>query len=428
MHYAIFKAQPAALKLFLGAALLGSPVARHRGLALPLGNPSDPSDPSAPTPPLLQLIITTFPRTLAACIAKREFEPYYVPPDVRRAPAALLDCAGGTLAVQGSASPGIASDFWANALHAAADGNEIDVQLRLVGVPGLTDGSKLFELIVHADLPDLITSPSMQAAIAFKWKKYGERRWHQQILIFFLFLASYSTSLWMMLSHALDPAWLWPGMLSIATALAINAYYGLSELRELRAQGAKKYLADPLNLTDVALVLLVVLVSFLLVARALAAAGVALAGALVRPTRMLHGGPEDEIEEFDAEPLTLVHVLAAASMMLVWPKAVGVARGSERLSFLNDVIVTTVLDMPAFMLIMAFIMALFGFSFALLTRFKTAEFGTILRIAFTVWNLQLGDYEQDLYLTNNSMTSFFFGYTFLVNIVCLNVLIALMGD
>uniref|UniRef100_A0A7S4I858 Ion transport domain-containing protein n=1 Tax=Prymnesium polylepis TaxID=72548 RepID=A0A7S4I858_9EUKA len=114
--------------------------------------------------------------------------------------------------------------------------------------------------------------------------------------------------------------------------------------------------------------------------------------------------------------------------MLVWPKAVGVARGSERLSFLNDVIVTTVLDMPAFMLIMAFIMALFGFSFALLTRFKTAEFGTILRIAFTVWNLQLGDYEQDLYLANNSMTSFFFGYTFLVNIVCLNVLIALMGD
>ena len=61
---------------------------------------------------------------------------------------------------------------------ATATADEIDVQCRLVGLPGIADGvrgSGLFAAIVEADEPELIRCPTVRAAIAFKWKAYGQR-------------------------------------------------------------------------------------------------------------------------------------------------------------------------------------------------------------------------------------------------------------
>jgi len=437
LHYAVAKAQPAAVKLLLTPALHATPQARRR-LAQPMG-----SDPASATPSVLELVAATFPRVLASCIGKLPLEPYAYPPEMARAPSSLLSVGGGTLAVKGGPSFAAVSDFWEQELQGAGTQDEIDVQPRLLGVPGLTDGGNLFETIVHANMPELITSPAMRAAIAFKWQAYGARLWMRDVQVFALFLASYSVGLWLRLSPSVDAAWAplgWPVVL-IAVAIAVN--YGVAEVREFRSVGAAKYASNPLNLTDIGLVAAVLLVAVLLVARALAGVGDALLDdsaaiehAIVEGSaRMLHaagGGVEPATDEFTAAVArehSRLNQLAALSMLLVWPKAISVARGNQRLSFLNDVITTTLRDMRMFVLILGFIMSLFSYSFSLMTGFAGVdEFASPAATIFTVWNMMLGDYEQSVFGEAVVMSALFYAYTFLINIVCLNSLIALMGD
>ena len=121
-------------------------------------------------------------------------------------------------------------------------------------------------------------------------------------------------------------------------------------------------------------------------------------------------------------------------MLLVLPKALAVARGHQRLSFLCNVLTETILDMRAFLVIFFFIMANFGLSFALNVGFEVGEFGSLTDTVFTVYALQLGDFEQDTYRQvagtggRCMMALLFFGFTFVINVVALNSLIALMGD
>ena len=125
----------------------------------------------------------------------------------------------------------------------------------------------------------------------------------------------------------------------------------------------------------------------------------------------------------------LVRQVAATTVLLVLPKANAVSRGHGRLSFLSNVLITTIRDMGSFLVIMLFIMADFAFGFAVLAGFD-GDYASLPEIAFDIYALQLGDFEQDSFRPSAGYTlaTLFGGFTFLVNIVALNSLIALMGD
>ena len=221
------------------------------------------------------------------------------------------------------------------------------------------------------------------------------------------FLIGYGWGLVLLLSSAhTGSSWRMFGVaLFLLVALPIALYDGYLEIKQACAnpkgllfeKGA--YFRNMQNVTDAALVLSTVLLAALLFLWA------------------------------DEELVWLVRGMAATSVMFVLPKAKAVARGNERLSFLCNVLVTTICDMRSFLGIMLFIMANFAFAFAILAGFE-GEYAGFLDIAFSVYALQLGDFEQDSFRPSAGigMATLFFGYTFLVNIVALNALIALMGD
>jgi len=85
-------------------------------------------------------------------------------------------------------------------------------------------------------------------------------------------------------------------------------------------------------------------------------------------------------------------------------------------------------DLLPFLALMAFVLSAIMMAFHFLSSQYADEFETFDRSAFTAYRLMLGSFEHIIFEERPWMLAFFYGYTFLVNIVLFNLLIAIIGD
>ena len=111
---------------------------------------------------------------------------------VERASAASLDMDNGMLRLRGGVDGSPPAGLWGDELDEKAP-DALDVTCGVYGIPGLTDGSNLFAVLVEAARTHtrIIVSEPVRAAIAFKWATFGKSQWHRQVLEYCAFVAGY---------------------------------------------------------------------------------------------------------------------------------------------------------------------------------------------------------------------------------------------
>jgi len=279
-----------------------------------------------------------------------------------------------------------------------------------VGVPHLLSGggdnANIFLSLVKASEVelDLITCDVMRAAIAYKWQAFGYRQWVNQLITFAIFFGAYLFSLFLLLSRpkavsigdfieADDAAHLHLGALFFCVASFINFKYAMQELHELTNSGAREYLSSPQNWFDLLAISNVILLAILIAA-----------------------GSEQ------------ARLFGAFGTVLLLPKVSAVARGHEKMSALSTMVQEVISDMVPFLSLMAFVILVNSFSFELLSPFDSEEYGTFSKAWMSAYALTLGEFEVHTYADSLLVKFFFHYFTVIVNIVLLNVLIAIISD
>ena len=323
----------------------------------------------------------------------------------------------------------------------------------LVGPPAANIADDTFAACVKADDEELLRTPLLRAALAFKWQAFGFRMWVWEIVVFLVFFLSYAGSVYILLllqrgeggtkgnsseggngdndsllAGLLLPA-LWSqqwsnGVLACAQSAAIgcdastyghllvlctlltNAYYVYAEVRQAMANPVG-YSHSFLNWCELALLLVVFVVC-----------------------NALLGGVRHE----------LLEPIAAIGMLFMILKLTSVARGHEYMAFLVDVLSEIIVDILPLMSIVIFIVIVFAYALMLLMPDSTdevdelaiADYNGALMTMYT-WNmLMLGSFERPTRRRTSPSAlmraAIFLVVSFLVSVVVLNALIALMGD
>lgn len=288
--------------------------------------------------------------------------------------------------------------------------DNVDVTCGVVGVPYLMMGTgphaNIFPALVKASEKelDLITCDVMRAAIAFKWQTYGHSRWVMQVVTFTTFFVCYLISLFLLLARktpvalpdfffAEDAPHLQFGGVLFLIATLINWQYGLQELHEVQSSGPREYFASAQNWFDCACFLNVGLVFLLIVSGS-----------------------------------DLARTFGALGTVLLLPKVGAVVRGHEKMSALCTMLFEIISDMVPFLSLMAFVILVNTFSFELLSSPDSEEYGTFARSWMSAYALTLGEFSVDTYEESLLIACFYHYYTVFVNIVLLNVLIAIISD
>jgi len=120
--------------------------------------------------------------------------------------------------------------------------------------------------------------------------------------------------------------------------------------------------------------------------------------------------------------------LGAIGTVLMLPKMANIARGAKKYSLLTTMLGEIIADMIPFLLLMAFVIVANAFAFYLLAPTDTEGFESYGNSWFTAYSLMLGEFEGSSYQGSFWMNFFFHYYTIFVNIVLLNVLIAIISD
>jgi len=319
-------------------------------------------------------------------------------PTLLRYDAARLDAdAGGGLriAVAGAAFAMPTKGFWPE----GREDNAVDVVCGANPLPGLTVAdSPLFRAIVESDVLPLIASEPMRAAIAFKWKAYGQPRWLRQVVEYTVFALTLLGGSGLLLTDD-DAIVGGPRVLGaalFAVGYLLNLRYCAEEWRELGgAGGVAKYLLSMTNLIDLAVASLV-----------------------------LVDGPLLAVGSAEAAPVT------AVAALLIFLKGQKVMRGNEDFSFLIDMLLNIVLDMRSFLAILGAAIVVNAFAYRLL-RSDTDAYGNTGAAVLSSYALLMhadGVGDHDIYMSGVLAPSLLYGMTLLVDIVMLNALIAIMGD
>lgn len=260
--------------------------------------------------------------------------------------------------------------------------DEVDAECGIVGIPKLLAKDRLiFMTLVEAaesDL-DLISCDIMRAAIAFKWRAYGQRKWRVMVSKISVFFLCYITSLFLLLDsqqaieygtaseHA--DSWWWLGLLLFCVTTVINFGYGAQELNELRtADSYSVYFRNVQNACDLA--------SFFNIL-------------LLLPLVLLHS---------PAAPVT-----GSFGTLLMLPKMAAVARGHERMSSLVTMLSEIIVDMLPFLSLMGFVILANAFAFELLSD-DDGEYNSPANSWFAAYSLTLGSFSRESYQESILMT------------------------
>ena len=283
--------------------------------------------------------------------------------------------------------------------------DEVDAECGIVGIPKLLTNDRLIfmTLVEAAELDlDLISCDIMRTAIAFKWSAYGGRKWRLMVTKIAAFFLSYISSLSLLLDsqRAMEDGtasdqvwWWWLGLMLFGVTTAINVTYGLEELFELMGSDSLvAYFCKVKNTCDLA--------SF--------------ANILLLLPLVLLRSP-------------VAPVTGSFGTLLMLPKMAAVARGHERMSALVRILGEILVDMLPFLSLMGFVILANAFAFELLSP-DDGEYSGPANAWFVAYSLTLGSFNGETYTDSLLMTFFFHYFTLFVNIVLLNVLIAIISD
>ena len=469
LDYALEKRQPRAIRALLELAWAQPPPSRRALTRRALGGTPLNGEVS----PALVRVASRFPALLGdmlhelgldwldndELLRRLEQSRAAIGGGVSRARAASLRHAGNRRAVKGHGSLVVElPKLWAGErARDDADAAQVDVRCGVVGLPGLLGppseaGSAhhdLFRCLVEAQSKRVITSPAMVAAINFKWQAFGQWRWMLELLAFAAYFFGYLVGLYLVLIESRDslrrtlgggtelPTELIAGAASYGAAWLVAVYYIRVELSQLllpirthldlaRTQGRNApgrrepcraaiahavadYFARPSNLVDL-----------------LSAFDV-----LALPLLVLHGNSVGEGTLYEAR------VLGAVGALLMVPRAAAVACGSERVGFLVAMLVAVFKDMRAFVAVMGFVVVTAAFALALAAPPDLHLYRTAGSSLFTAWGMLLGGFDTSDYLDTDAvvlprgnalMVALFVAFTFVVNIVLFNLLIAVISD
>ena len=121
------------------------------------------------------------------------------------------------------------------------------------------------------------------------------------------------------------------------------------------------------------------------------------------------------------------HALGALGSLLMLPKMAGVARGDERLSHLISLLKEVLIDIRPFLGLMMIVILANAFAFELLSA-PNSEYSGPFSAWMAAYSLTIGEFDPHTY-QDSALKAFFFHYfTIFVNIVLLNVLIAIISD
>jgi len=249
----------------------------------------------------------------------------------------------------------------------------------------------------------------MRVAVAFKWQAYGLAKWRRMLLVFVLYFATYIASVFMLhdvqekLDNGESNEWLmyyhWLAIAIFGVTSVINAMHGWGEVKELLAQGPQDYFSSTQNWLDIAQFLNVLLLGPLVVT----------------------GSP-------------VARVTGSIGTVLMLPKMAMVARGHERMSALVMVLLEIPKDIKPFLGLMTVVIVANAFAFELLSE-PGGEYSGPLSAWITAYSLIFGEFDKATYSHGGKdegssllMLFFFHYFTLFVNIVLLNVLIAIISD
>jgi hypothetical protein len=132
--------------------------------------------------------------------------------------------------------------------------------------------------------------------------------------------------------------------------------------------------------------------------------------------------------------------LVGATIVALWFKLLGIVRGFGR-KFATFVIMLkfVVHDVKEFLIVMMIILLAFGEAFYILFLYRGLDndesghdnddaFGSLSLSIYSIFNMMLGQYDDDTFLRNPEAVVLFFAFMILVVIVMLNVLIAIVSD
>lgn len=354
-------------------------------------------------------VSSVYPKQLGIVLKEIELRayPHNNGPNTKRAPEDALTL-NGKLRLAGwhdalSSRDDVIWDGLKDAAKEAAETAEVDVvngffpvaQLA-IAPPRTGEAMSLFESLVATGEENILLSEPVRSVIEYKWEAYGKRLWYWEVVKFLVLFGSFlvGTNL-LLLSSQSSTLGIW--LYGVSAALSFVALK--REYLEMRSAGRHRYLSDAKNVLDILFALLVLLTGVVI---------------YLESVGLLRRAFSQQLAS-----------LASLSMLVPFTD---VARGSERLSFLVDVLVTIGVDMLPFMVIVLFVMVILAFAFMLLTP-DSSEFGTPVDSIFTAWKLYLlGDFEGDVYAERPERLGVFYVSTIVFNLIITNAVIALMGD
>lgn len=320
------------------------------------------------------------------------------------------------------------------------------VECCMVGIPMLMDKPSLaqenkhdiFEHLIKASqgegVSGIISTPSMQAALEYKWRTYCKSRWRMRVVEFVVFAGSYLPAL-AVLSRA-DPAdasrrdQRLAMLVLLYVAQIIGLSYTMREVLQLKMMGAFAYLVeDTHNPFDVAQLLIQYFLTVAYTWREYSgsrelerpfkavADPASIAGApIVAPT----GYYQDE---------SVLALFSALGAVLTFVRFMSVMRGSSNLAYLLLMIRVIIRDMIPFCIIMIFFLITFGFSMVILTSDEHAEFSNGEVTFFSSYlSPMMGNFARSTYEHDWVKMIYLIYFTMFANIVMLNMLIAIMGE
>jgi hypothetical protein len=379
--------------------------------------------PRGPYKSFLCELALTFPAILGAVLEDRGLDEYGAnksnAPQVGFASPAELSAEPGRLGLapwptahpdkDGKLYDALKAQAQAKAQTAnAADLEEVEVDCRVAGVPGLVarppkdpNAPDLFKILVESGDPSILRSEAMRVAIAFKWEAFGYEKWLRQVARMAVLVATYAAGL----ALALNPRSSLHGVLGVslfAIACVMAVWLGYEEMVQMKKAtgGVRKHLSDPWNCAEVLSIATILVVGTLLVV-----------------------GLAAEERTQDA-----ARTLGAVGMLLLLFPMMQMGRGDENFAFLVSMLERIIIDMRPFCLVLG--LALGTTSFALrLLKHDDEGYNDPFTAAFTSYSMMaMGDFEQDSYNDSALLATVFLYATFIVNIVFLNALIAIMGD
>jgi len=286
------------------------------------------------------------------------------------------------------------------------DINDVEVIYGVIGLPNITrhleNDNDVFGALLQASevCAELVSTDAMRAAIAFKWHRFGRTLWHQELVLFGLFFTCYVAGVYLLIEEEAGHMMHTPdskpyvGIGLYATASLINVRYAYHEAVEFAALGMVRYMSSTLNVWDLLLIVNVFVLGVLLAL------------------------------ESSWSP-----VLGSLGTVLMLPKMASISRGSASFSMLVAVLQEALKSMGPFLSLMSFVIFANAFAFEILSDQRAASpYRSVASSWFTAFALMLGEFELDTYNQDPWMYLFFHYFAVFVNIVLLNVLIAIISD